>query len=95
MAARLADPEQITPELADAVRDELREFTRLGGFALHPGSTPWFGATLRTRAQAHEAVELAVTLSAGRCRGWLPGWPPRAGKPVCPPPVPVIRNGPG
>src|SRR6202020_617319 len=42
--ARLPDPEQITPELAEAIRDELREFTRLGGFTLHPGSTPWFGA---------------------------------------------------
>jgi len=64
VAARLPDPEQITPELAEAIRDELREFTRLGGFTLHPGSTPWFGATLRTRAEAHEAVELAGTLSA-------------------------------
>ena len=64
VAARLPDPERITPELAEAVRDELREFTRLGGFTLHPGSTPWFGATLRTRAEAHEAVELAGTLSA-------------------------------
>ena len=64
VAARLPDPERITPELAEAIRDELREFTRLGGFTLHPGSTPWFGATLRTRAEAHEAVELAGTLSA-------------------------------
>lgn len=63
-AARLPDPEEITPALAEAIRDELREFTRLGGFTLHPGSTPWFGATLRTRAEAHEAVELAGTLSA-------------------------------
>jgi very-short-patch-repair endonuclease len=64
VAARLPDPERITPELAEAIRDELREFTRLGGFTLHPGSTPWFGATLRTRGEAHEAVELAGTLSA-------------------------------
>jgi len=64
VAARLPDPEQVTPALAEAIRDELREFTRLGGFTLHPGSTPWFGATLRTRAEAHEAVELAGTLSA-------------------------------
>ena len=40
VAARLPDPERITPELAEAIRDELREFTRLGGFTLHPGSTP-------------------------------------------------------
>ena len=64
VAARLPDPEEITQALAEAIRDELREFTRLGGFTLHPGSTPWFGATLRTRADAHEAVELAGTLSA-------------------------------
>jgi very-short-patch-repair endonuclease len=64
VAARLPDPEEITQALAEAIRDELREFTRLGGFTLHPGSTPWFGATLRTRAEAHEAVELAGTLSA-------------------------------
>jgi very-short-patch-repair endonuclease len=62
--ARLAAPEEITPELADEVRDELREFARLGGFALRPGASPWFGAALRTREQAREAVELAVALSA-------------------------------
>ena len=61
--ARLAAPEEITPELADQVRDELREFARLGGFALRPGASPWFGAALRTREQAREAVDLAVTLS--------------------------------
>ena len=30
---------------------------------MRPGSTPWFGAALRTREQAREAVELAVTVS--------------------------------
>jgi len=64
VAARLSDPEQITQALAEAIRDELREFARLGGFTLHAGSSPWFGATLRTRAEAHEAVELAGTLAA-------------------------------
>jgi very-short-patch-repair endonuclease len=64
VSARLAAPEDITPALADDIRDELREFTRLGGFTLRLGSTPWFGAALRTRAQAHEAVELAAALSA-------------------------------
>jgi len=62
--ARLPAPEEITPEVAEAVRDELREFTRLGGFSLRPGSTPWFGATIRTRAEARDGVELAGTLSA-------------------------------
>ena len=64
VSARLAAPEEITPDLADEIRDELREFTRLGGFAMRPGSTPWFGAAIGTRAQAHEAIELAVTLSS-------------------------------
>jgi very-short-patch-repair endonuclease len=64
VSARLAAPEEITPGLADEIRDELREFTRLGGFAMRPGSTPWFGSAIGTRAQAHEAIELAVTLSS-------------------------------
>ena len=64
VTARLAAPEAITPDLADGIRDELREFTRLGGFAMRPGSTPWFGAAIGARAQAHEAIELAVTLSS-------------------------------
>jgi very-short-patch-repair endonuclease len=63
VSARLAAPEEITPDLADEIRDALREFTRLGGFSLRAGSTPWFGAAIGTRAQAHEAIELAVTLS--------------------------------
>src|SRR5215470_3755804 len=63
VTATLAAPEQITPDLADQIRDELREFTRLGGFTLRPGSTPWLGGALRTRAEAREALELAVTLA--------------------------------
>jgi very-short-patch-repair endonuclease len=63
VTARLAAPEDITPDLADEIRDALREFHRLGGFALRPGSTPWFGAAIRTREQAREAVDLATTIS--------------------------------
>ncbi|HTU07586.1 MAG TPA: AAA domain-containing protein, partial [Trebonia sp.] len=63
VGAKLPDPEGITPELAEAIRDELREFTRLGGFTLSPATTPWFGAAIRTRAEAREAIELAGTLS--------------------------------
>jgi very-short-patch-repair endonuclease len=62
VATRLAAPELITAELAERLRDELREFTRLGGFEFRPGATPWFGAPLRTREQARVAVDLAVTL---------------------------------
>jgi very-short-patch-repair endonuclease len=63
VTTRLAAPERIIPESAEALRDELREFTRLGGFTLGPHSTPWFGAALRTRAQAQQAAELASTLA--------------------------------
>jgi very-short-patch-repair endonuclease len=62
VTARLASPEGITPEIADRLRDELREFAHLGGFTLRPESTPWFGAAIRGREQAREAIELAVTL---------------------------------
>ena len=59
-----AAPERITAELADEIRDELREFAHLGGFALRPGSTPWFGAALRSRgAGPRRRVDLAVRLS--------------------------------
>src|SRR6266849_1706946 len=37
---RLAAPEGLTREVADRIRDELREFAHLGGFTLRPGSTP-------------------------------------------------------
>jgi very-short-patch-repair endonuclease len=61
---RLAAPEQLTREAADRIRDELREFAHLGGFTLRPGSTPWFGAALRTPEQARLACDLAVRLGS-------------------------------
>ncbi|HXT93133.1 MAG TPA: AAA domain-containing protein, partial [Trebonia sp.] len=64
VTTRLARPELITAELAERLRDELREFTRLGGFEFRPGATPWFGAPLRTREQARAAMDLAVQLSS-------------------------------
>jgi very-short-patch-repair endonuclease len=64
VATRLALPERITAEVAEQVRDELREFTRLGGFGFTPGSTPWFGAPLRDREQARTAVDLAVAIGS-------------------------------
>ena len=64
VATRLGAPERITAEVAEQVRDELREFTRLGGFGFIPGSTPWFGAPLRSREQARAAVDLAVTIGS-------------------------------
>jgi len=60
---RLASPERIDRQLADQIRDELREFAHLGGFGIDPKSTPWFGAALGTPDQAREACDLAVRLS--------------------------------
>ena len=64
VTTRLTAPERITAEIAEQVRDELREFTRLGGFGFTPGSTPWFGAPLRGREQARTAVDLAVAIGS-------------------------------
>ena len=60
---RLAAPELITVDGADRVRDELREFAHLGGFAIRPASTPWFGAKLPTAETARHACDLAARLS--------------------------------
>ena len=62
-SVRLPAPERITGIRADEIRDELREFAHLGGFAMRPGSTPWFGAALRTAENAREACNLAAQLS--------------------------------
>ena len=61
---RLGRPERISRETADAIRDELREFAHLGGFALRPDSTPWFGAALRSPDDARRACDLAARLSS-------------------------------
>jgi very-short-patch-repair endonuclease len=61
---RLARPEQITPHLADRIRDELREFAHLGGFVIRRDRTPWFGASLRTVDDARRACDLAARLSS-------------------------------
>jgi hypothetical protein len=37
---RLPAPERITADLADRIRDELREFAHLGGFTIRPRATP-------------------------------------------------------
>jgi very-short-patch-repair endonuclease len=63
-SVKLSDPARILPDMAEQVRDELREFTRLGGFGIQPGSTPWFGAVLPDREAARDAIDLAVALSA-------------------------------
>jgi Protein of unknown function (DUF4011)/AAA domain len=63
-SVRLPAPERISGIEADEIRDELREFAHLGGFSMRPGSTPWFGAALRTPEQAREAYHLTVQLSS-------------------------------
>jgi very-short-patch-repair endonuclease len=60
---RLDAPERIDRAQADRIRDELQEFTHLGGFTLRPESTPWFGALLRSPEDARQACELAARLS--------------------------------
>src|SRR5258707_3268901 len=59
---RLGMPEQISREIADSIRDELREFAHLGGFTFRPGRTPWYGAALGTPADARRACDLAARL---------------------------------
>ncbi|HVB44811.1 MAG TPA: AAA domain-containing protein [Streptosporangiaceae bacterium] len=61
---RLPAPERITGTDADELRDEFREFAHLGGFAMRPDSTPWFGSALRTPEDARRACELAGRLSS-------------------------------
>jgi very-short-patch-repair endonuclease len=61
---RVMTPERIDRGRADEIRDELREFAHLGGFAFRPDSTPWFGAALRTPDQARQACDLASRLSS-------------------------------
>ena len=61
---RVVTPERIDRGRADEIRDELREFAHLGGFAFRPDSTPWFGAALRTPDQARQACDLASRLSS-------------------------------
>ncbi len=60
---RLENPELISGERADCIRDELREFAYLGGFTLRPDSTPWFTAAVCSPEDARKASELAARLS--------------------------------
>jgi very-short-patch-repair endonuclease len=64
VGVRLENPELISSERADRIRDELREFAYLGGFALRPDSTPWFTAAVRSPEDARKASELAARLSS-------------------------------
>ncbi len=61
---KLAAPERITGAVADDLRDELKEFSHLGGFSMRPDTTPWFGAALRTAEDVRLACNLAAQLSS-------------------------------
>src|SRR5215467_3516791 len=63
-SVRLPLPEWITPVKADELRDELRESAHLGGFAMRPDSSPWYGAALRTPEEARRACHLAGRLGS-------------------------------
>ncbi len=64
-ALRIKSPQRISRDLADQLRDELREFAHLGGFTFRPAASAWFGATLRSPQQAKQACDLAVKLNRG------------------------------
>ena len=64
IGVRLAAPERISGGTADEIRDDLREFAHLGGFTIRPGTTPWFGAALRTAEDARLGCDLAAQLAS-------------------------------
>jgi very-short-patch-repair endonuclease len=64
VGVRLDNPQLISTERADRIRDELREFAYLGGFTLRPDKTPWFTAAVRSPEDARKASELAARLSS-------------------------------
>jgi very-short-patch-repair endonuclease len=61
---RLTLVERIDADVAEGVRDDLREFAHLGGFTLRPSSTPWFGAQISDAEQARRACAIAGALTA-------------------------------
>jgi hypothetical protein len=64
VGVRLENPELISSERADRVRDEMRELAYLGRFSLRPDSTPSFTAVVRSPGDARKASELAGPLSS-------------------------------
>jgi hypothetical protein len=63
-AVRLPDVEQISGQLAEQLRDELREYGHLGGFALSLDNSPWVGAAIGSAAQARETLEVLARLAS-------------------------------
>jgi very-short-patch-repair endonuclease len=73
---RLPSVDRIDASAAELVRDDLREFAHLGGFALRPTGTPWFGALIRDADDARMACALAGKLASET----LPMFAHRVGK---------------
>ncbi|MDR0342040.1 MAG: AAA family ATPase, partial [Nocardiopsaceae bacterium] len=61
---RLAAVDRITGEEAERVRDELREFTHLGGLRFDRDSTPWYGADITTAEAARDALAVLGRLTS-------------------------------
>ena len=61
---RLPSVDRIDASAAELVRDDLREFAHLGGFALRPTSTPWFGALIADADDARMAGALTGKLAS-------------------------------
>jgi very-short-patch-repair endonuclease len=60
---RVPGVERISGEEAERLRDELREYAHLGGFALTPDATPWYGATIVTADAASQALSMLARLA--------------------------------
>ena len=73
---RLPGVERIDADAAEEIRDDLREFAHLGGFAMRPSSSPWFGALIRDPDEARMACSVASRLSTEA----LPMFAHRVGK---------------
>ena len=73
---RLPGVERIDADAAEDIRDDLREFAHLGGFAMRPSSSPWFGAMIRDPDEARMACALASRLASEA----LPMFAHRVGK---------------
>jgi very-short-patch-repair endonuclease len=73
---RLPGVERVDADTAEDIRDDLREFAHLGGFAMRPDSTPWFGAMIRDPDEARMAGAVASRLATEA----LPMFAHRVGK---------------
>ncbi|MBO0775964.1 MAG: DNA helicase, partial [Actinobacteria bacterium] len=60
---RLAGLEQISGQTAERVRDELREYAHLGGFAFTPDAAVWYGAAITSGEQASDALTVLSRLT--------------------------------